>query len=362
MQAWLDHGVARRARARRDRARPVGRRGRLHRRLRGGDPLAPRLQQDVARSGRPRSPSARSSRCAPTSRATSAPSRSPPRAGSSTYERRPRASPDARRAHAPALGEHRRGRPGAADHGPRAERRRVVAHRARARAAPARHHVRQPRRRPLDARSATPTRPRRWPTTPSSVLDAAGVERAHVYGISLGGMVAQQLALRHPERVRSLVLGATQPGRPARGARPTPRCWRSSAAGWACAPEEAALGVRPVQLRPALPARARRRASRRTSRGGSRTRSASAPTARSCSRRRCTTASAACRASTSPTLVVHGAHDRVIPVANAQLLAERIPGARLRILEDSGHLYPTEEPEVDDAIARVPRRREGAAA
>ena len=45
-----------------------------------------------------------------------------------------------------------------------------------------------------------------------AVLDAAGEERAHVYGFSLGGMIAQELALRHPERVSKLVLGATTPG------------------------------------------------------------------------------------------------------------------------------------------------------
>jgi pimeloyl-ACP methyl ester carboxylesterase len=51
-----------------------------------------------------------------------------------------------------------------------------------------------------------------------------------------------------------------------------------------------------------------------------------------------------------PTLVVHGARDRMIPVANARITAQRVPGARLRILKDAGHLYPTEEPGVDEAI------------
>ena len=54
----------------------------------------------------------------------------------------------------------------------------------------------------------------------------------------------------------------------------------------------------------------------------------------------------------APTLVVHGRHDRVVPAANAEILAEHIPHAELRILADAGHLYPTEQPEVDEEIAR----------
>lgn len=44
------------------------------------------------------------------------------------------------------------------------------------------------------------------------LLDALGVPKAHVFGISMGGMVAQELALAHPERVGTLVLGCTSPG------------------------------------------------------------------------------------------------------------------------------------------------------
>src|ERR1700735_2331410 len=48
----------------------------------------------------------------------------------------------------------------------------------------------------------------------SAVLDAARVEAAHVFGLSMGGMIAQEFALQYPKRVRSLILGCTASGGP----------------------------------------------------------------------------------------------------------------------------------------------------
>jgi pimeloyl-ACP methyl ester carboxylesterase len=51
----------------------------------------------------------------------------------------------------------------------------------------------------------------------------------------------------------------------------------------------------------------------------------------------------------SPTLVLHGAEDQLIPVANGELIASTIPGAELVILEGAGHVYHSERPEAADA-------------
>src|SRR5579864_3907880 len=48
----------------------------------------------------------------------------------------------------------------------------------------------------------------------AAVLDAAGIESAHVFGVSMGGMIAQEFALQYPKRVLSLILGCTAAGGP----------------------------------------------------------------------------------------------------------------------------------------------------
>ena len=181
-----------------------------------------------------------------------------------------------------------------------------------------------------------------------AVLDDLRLERVHVYGISLGGMVAQQLALRHPERVRSLVLGATNAGGP-RAVRPDEEVVTFFRRRLRMRAEEAARESVPFNYGPRCRSehfdRIEEDIAQRLAH----------PFAERAYRAQMFAAGLHnCYGRLPridvPTLVVHGRHDRMVPVANAHLIAERIPGARLRILEESGHLYPTEEPEVEDAI------------
>jgi 3-oxoadipate enol-lactonase len=182
-----------------------------------------------------------------------------------------------------------------------------------------------------------------------AVLDDLGVEEAHIYGISLGGMVAQQVALRHPRRVKSLILGATQPGG-RRAVRADDEVMTFFRRRSTMDMEEAAWASVPYNYGP----RAREEHVDRIADDIER-RMINPFNEQAYRAQLFAAALHNCYGRLDrirvPTLVVHGEHDRVIPVDNARLMAERIPGSRLRILPEAGHLYPTEEPAVDDSIA-----------
>jgi 3-oxoadipate enol-lactonase len=171
------------------------------------------------------------------------------------------------------------------------------------------------------------------------VLDAAGIESAHVFGVSMGGMIAQELALSEPARVRKLVLGCTQCGGP-RAVRPDRE-------------------VRRVFLRPFV-SREKRMAALMPLIYDKRT-----------PRERIEQDRAVLRANharlrgsiaqllaillwqsyerlpriASPTLVIHGDGDRLVPPDNGRIIAERIPGAKFVLLPQAGHIFPTDQPE-----------------
>jgi pimeloyl-ACP methyl ester carboxylesterase len=181
-----------------------------------------------------------------------------------------------------------------------------------------------------------------------SILDALAIDRTHLYGFSLGGMVAQQIALRHPARVRSLVLGATHSGgRRAVPADPEVVAFIRRRARMPA--REAAWSSVPYNYGPRSRARQVDRIAEDIERRLQNPFNERAYRAQllAASLHNCYGRLERIRA---PTLVVHGARDRMIPVANARMTAERIPGARLTILGEAGHLYPTEEPGVDESI------------
>jgi pimeloyl-ACP methyl ester carboxylesterase len=168
-----------------------------------------------------------------------------------------------------------------------------------------------------------------------ALLDHLGCGRVHVYGQSFGGMIAQELALRAPERVRSLVLAATHAGHAhivpvpdALRTVPKDRPWEALyAPGFPEAhPDHVADDLR--HGTPQDPAAGRRQWE-------------AARTFETYDR---------LPGITAPTLVLHGDQDRLIDPGNARVLASRIPGARLEILEGAGHVYHSEQADRADAI------------
>ncbi|MEA2154667.1 MAG: hypothetical protein QOE11_807 [Solirubrobacteraceae bacterium] len=183
-----------------------------------------------------------------------------------------------------------------------------------------------------------------------AVLDALEIDSAHVVGISMGGMVAQELVLSHPGRVRTLTLGCSFPGGPE--AKMTDmevvgmiaeavlsgdgeRAIRVGydvmiAAEYAEDPANYDLYAKVAEQYPApIPTLMAQLSAIVAHDTSSRLPDVSVPT-----------------------LVVHGTADRLLDCTNGELLARLIPGARLELLEGAGHMFFWEQPERSAQLVR----------
>jgi pimeloyl-ACP methyl ester carboxylesterase len=184
----------------------------------------------------------------------------------------------------------------------------------------------------------------------AGLLSALDVETAHVLGVSLGGMVAQELALDHGERVRTLVLGCTYCG--GRGARLTdPAAAQRLGEALLSRDVERLLRVgwelnfsRRFRADPSRFAPFREMSSALPAPLAVTMLQAQAALAHDTSRRLPWLA--------VPTLVIHGTEDQMLDVSNGRLIASLVPSARLELLEGIGHLFWWEEPERSAALVR----------
>ena len=173
-----------------------------------------------------------------------------------------------------------------------------------------------------------------------AVMDAAGIDKGHVFGVSMGGMIAQEFALQYAERVKSLVLGCTACGGP-KAVPAAPGVFYTLMARAQMTPEEAIRAMIPFIYDEATP---RERIEedleirRRTlaSVEGYTAQVQSIIAWQSYNR---------LSQITAPTLVIHGESDKLVPPENGKLIAETIPGAKLVMLAKASHIFVTDQPE-----------------
>lgn len=198
----------------------------------------------------------------------------------------------------------------------------------------------------FDAPGVGESSPYRWPPrmpgiarTVEWMLDVLGYDRLHVLGVSLGGVIAQQLAHQAPHRVRRLILAATGPG--LGGVPGSPR----------------ALLPLATPRRYYQPAYYRRIAGRvyggaardpGALRDGSPARFIEPPTLRGYLGQIYAitgwTSIPWLRTLRAPTLVLAGDDDPIVPLINGRILARCIPHARLHVIAGGGHLFMLEQP------------------
>jgi pimeloyl-ACP methyl ester carboxylesterase len=181
------------------------------------------------------------------------------------------------------------------------------------------------------------------------LLDALEVESAHIVGISMGGAIAQELALAHPERVRTLTLGATFCGGP-EGTLMSPADLQMLGAAYASGePEQVFRAMWEINISPGFAADDSRFAPFREM-------GSSLPAPRPVvlqQMRACAEHDTSDRLGRleMPSLVIHGTADRLIAFSNGEQIARLIP-TRLEPLEGVGHMFWWEQPERSAELVR----------
>lgn len=180
-----------------------------------------------------------------------------------------------------------------------------------------------------------------------ALLDALGIRKAHVFGVSMGGMIAQELVLAYPERVEGLVLGCTAAGGPTMVLAdqevrdmmtPVPGLTREEQVRkmWPGITTQAMIEARTFleeQLKVSL----------------------AKPTPVDTILKQAVAIASfnvydRLTTITKPTLVIHGDKDRLVPLPNGRIVHERIPGSRFEVLPGAAHMFFWEYPKEAAAL------------
>lgn len=172
-----------------------------------------------------------------------------------------------------------------------------------------------------------------------AVLDAAEVERAAVYGASMGGGIAQEVALSYPDRVTALVLGCTAPKK-AEAPKPLGNMVRYVLPALLKGKEARAVAAaRAIAYGPTTPSQL---IAEDVTLLASLNRPPSGDAAQQAAINRWAGSRERLGSIAVPTLILHGTHDALVPLHYGRELASLIPGAKLVVFEGAGHMYLTD--------------------